>query len=430
MNFFSDRTCYPKEVLQYLLPQTRPFIQKMQDTKSLTQSAKSISASEDYSFFIYDEVADIPGDWDQLLEDRDVFLHTNYLMALASNPPEGMQLKYLLLKKGDAVIGVVLLQIIDYALTDSLKTIEGTERRSWSQWLSYKLASYLNFRVLVVGNLLLTGEHACCFDPTQISEAEGLQLIGSSLKAIKQQLTSSGLSINGILFKDTFGEESPFKQSGTFHRVTFQPNMILKLPSNWNSFEDYLQQLQSKYRVRAKRAFKKAAEVKITEWNLEEIEAHKQALYSLYLQIAEKAEFNMLNLSPDYLPSLKRSLKADFRLFAYHDKQGELLGFCTLIRNGSEHDAHFLGINPVINQQYQLYLNMLFNMLRCSIETQGINTVVFGRTALEIKSSIGALPYQMYCYLRHLNPVFNLLIGLLMKKYNPVVEWLPRHPFK
>lgn len=54
----------------------------------------------------------------------------------------------------------------------------------------------------------------------------------------------------------------------------------------------------------------------------------------------------------------------------------------------------------------------------------------FARTALEIKSSVGAVPENLYCYLRHQNPLVNKFTGTLLDYLKPVEEWLPRHPFK
>ena len=101
---------------------------------------------------------------------------------------------------------------------------------------------------------------------------------------------------------------------------------------------------------------------------------------------------------------MKEELGESFRFFGYENQTGELLGFCTLIQNGSAYDAHFLGLKETSNREHQLYLNMLFDMLGKAIERSDINTIVFGRTALEIKSSVGATPKNMFATLSILTP--------------------------
>lgn len=52
-----------------------------------------------------------------------------------------------------------------------------------------------------------------------------------------------------------------------------------------------------------------------------------------------------------------------------------------------------------------------------------------GRTALEIESSIGAVPRAMVCYMRHANPLGNRLIAPLVAQIIPT-PWTPRSPFR
>lgn len=76
-----------------------------------------------------------------------------------------------------------------------------------------------------------------------------------------------------------------------------------------------------------------------------------------------------------------------------------------------------------------LYLNMLYNMTEFGIEN-GFEKIIFGRTALEIKSSVGAEPVNMSGFIFHTNPLINKYIGKLFNSLEPEVNWQQRHPFK
>ena len=76
-----------------------------------------------------------------------------------------------------------------------------------------------------------------------------------------------------------------------------------------------------------------------------------------------------------------------------------------------------------------LYLNMLYNMTEYGIEN-GFEKIIFGRTALEIKSSIGAIPVNMSGFIYHNNKLINKYIEYIFKKLEPAAEWQMRHPFK
>ena len=88
-----------------------------------------------------------------------------------------------------------------------------------------------------------------------------------------------------------------------------------------------------------------------------------------------------------------------------------------------------MGYDQELQHQHQMYLNMLFDMASFGIEHQ-FKEVIFARTAMEIKSSIGAKSRNMNIYLKHTNNVIaNTVLKLVVKYANPVRDWHERHPF-
>jgi hypothetical protein len=72
---------------------------------------------------------------------------------------------------------------------------------------------------------------------------------------------------------------------------------------------------------------------------------------------------------------------------------------------------------------------MLYDLVRAGIDAN-CQHLVLARTALEIKSSVGAVAHDLHCYLRHHNAVANHFTEPLLDYLNPVEKWEPRHPFK
>ena len=138
---------------------------------------------------------------------------------------------------------------------------------------------------------------------------------------------------------------------------------------------------------------------------------------------------NSFKLHNRHFYNLKLELKEDFKVFGYFIDH-QLVGFYTLILNHSKLETYFLGYNKELQQEHQMYLNMLFDMATFGIEHQ-YKQIVFARTAMEIKSSIGAKPYEMSLYLKHTNSVIaNVILKAVVKYANPVRDWDERHPFK
>ena len=55
--------------------------------------------------------------------------------------------------------------------------------------------------------------------------------------------------------------------------------------------------------------------------------------------------------------------------------------------------------------------------------------LILGRTASEIKSTIGAEAVELKCYIRHHNPLSNRIIKPFVEYLKPAA-WIPRNPFK
>jgi hypothetical protein len=53
----------------------------------------------------------------------------------------------------------------------------------------------------------------------------------------------------------------------------------------------------------------------------------------------------------------------------------KLIGFNTLIKNGTSLDTYFLGYDDKIQKEKMLYLNMLYDMIACGISLQFKNII-------------------------------------------------------
>ena len=92
-------------------------------------------------------------------------------------------------------------------------------------------------------------------------------------------------------------------------------------------------------------------------------------------------------------------------------------------------DTYFLGYDDKIQREKMLYLNMLYDMIGYSIKKQ-FKKIIFGRTALEIKSSVGAQPQEMFGYIKHSNRIVQSQMHRVFNSLQPKVEWQKRNPFK
>ena len=92
-------------------------------------------------------------------------------------------------------------------------------------------------------------------------------------------------------------------------------------------------------------------------------------------------------------------------------------------------DTYFLGYDASLQKEKMLYLNMLYDMVAYAIKKQ-FKHIIFARSAMEIKSSVGATAQEVYGMIKHTNPVINLFMARLFEFYDPKIQWKERSPFK
>lgn len=392
------------------------------DSRLISLSTEGISCQ---LFSSIEEAAPL---WEPIAPGDNVFLQVPYLRVVEQAQPEGIVPVYAVFLKNGRPFGLAYLQIIDFRTDKHLQTpAPNSFFGKVAHGMRRHALSLLRFRLLHLGNVLLTGPRGYYFLP-ETGASEVHRLLSDALPVISREL---GQSIKGYLIKDIPSAEAVraevWAEKG-YEELCFFPNMLFHLDPAWRHFDDYLGSLHSKYRVRARRAFRLLDGVRTRELDIEEIQFREADLNRLYREIAESVEFNMADLHPGYFQQLKAEMGDAFHLVGYF-LEGKLVGFYTMIENGEELEAHFIGFDQAENRDKQLYLNMLFDMIRMGIDLK-VRYISFARTAMEIKSSVGAVPEQLKCYIQHRSPAVHSLIRPLVRFLQPKLDWEPRHPFK
>lgn len=380
---------------------------------------------------IYNSVSELPKLWNVLVA-HDVFLQTSFLNALEQSCPKNITPYYVAIFSFETLVGVVIMQRVEMYLEDVFRKTSDNNLKRTAKAL---VAKIVRGNGLVVGNLMHTGQHGLYHNSQVISESVYLTEVFKAVDTISKEIKHThNKTIRIIGFKDYFENDSIHSNAQLFklrnmYKVQVQPNMILSIHSEWKTIEDYLFNLTKKYKRRFKTARKKQGNIICKELTAEAIETASEKLYALYKNVSDNAKVNSFVLPKGHFLSLKRQMENNFKVFGYYLEE-ELVGFYTLILNGDALETYFLGYNKTIQQQYQMYLNMLFDMLDFAIENR-FKTVVYARTAMEIKSAIGAKPNTMHIYMKHTNNfIANTILKFVVKTLNPIKKWEERHPFK
>lgn len=378
-----------------------------------------------FNLEVFSSIHECSEEWDQIGDPQNVFLHSPFLRALENVKINGFTYLYLLVRENGQPKGILYCQINKF---EAKNAIRFNGKGLWTNIKRF-LSKRISFKTLVNGNLLITGENGFQLDQLGFSESDEWKFIFKILSSLRDELKRKELNIPFILAKDFYQKpvDRCFTPNG-FKSFGVQPNMVLHLRPEWNAFEDYLDAIKSKYRIRLKKALKRGALLRRIEFDLEDILKNEPVLHKLYQNISESVNFNLFYLPIGYWAEMKRQLKSKMRFFVYLN-ENEIIAFFTEIDKGPELNAHFLGYRKEDIHQYDIYLNMLIDLIKLGIKGNR-SSVNMSRTAMEIKSSVGAVPENMFLLYNHRNTLANKSFPFLLKLLNPTLEWNQRNPFK
>ncbi len=393
---------------------------------------KTFQLDQDYSFQLYDSVADAHDLWDELPKES-LLLSSKYLRTLETFHPENMSFRYVLAFKSNELVAGFYFQLLPFNAAERLQ-LEALPKDSLFSCMYRHLKKFVarkvDFVTLICGNLLATGAFGFSCKPTiSYDELQSVfnQILRTLFKNVEYINHAAVCLVKELPVSKKF-DDTIQSQLKYFHPFFIQPSMVLNISSEWNSIEDYLSDLQSKYRLRVRKALLAAKTLTHREIQNNELNLYQDKIYDLYLNTADGSDFNLVKLHKEYFPQLKSALGDRYRIFGFFEHD-ELIAFYSFIDNAPQLMGHFLGTMKENNIKYQVYLNILLKFIEHGIHGH-YSIINLARTAIEIKSSVGAVPVDMICYITHRNKIYNAFVPNLIQYLKPEEKYTIRQPFK
>tara|TARA_B100001057_G_scaffold162411_1_gene163054 strand:+ start:2427 stop:3554 length:1128 start_codon:yes stop_codon:yes gene_type:complete len=337
-----------------------------------------------------------------------------------SNPK--IEMRYVCVSDHDNPQALALVQIVELSVDVILKNIKAT---ALSRCLLSLLLWKEHIKIMFCGNVFLSGEYCLSFSEKTKRE-KAVKEIGRALDTISKSVNP----LHAIFIKDFEKKALDYSQgfeSFGFTNIKVEPNMLVHLKPEWKSFEDYKDALKSKYRVKANKADSKSQALEGRFMSKNDIESAQKALQNLYQNTIDNANFNAQVLNLKTYIELKSFYKDDFIVKGYF-LDGEIVGFLSALKNRSHLDAHFIGLNYRLNKAHAIYPRILNDYVRIGIENK-VSVINLGRTASEIKTTIGAVPLDLSCYIKHKSPFINALVRPFFRRIQ-IKSFKQHSPFK
>ncbi|WP_232734657.1 peptidogalycan biosysnthesis protein [Polaribacter sp. ALD11] len=375
----------------------------------------------------FSSIDEIPSQiWEALGCTKNTYFHPDFLKALENNHTKITFHYIVLVDNKNKPTAFASIKIIDFylkSIKNDLKFLRNIGR---------KLHVFPNkkpLKLLICGNTFVSGEHGVFIKENQDKKAivkelaESINHFVNSDKKLKKQ-------IDAFLIKD-FANESLFitdeLKEFSYHPFSVEPNMMLQIDENWLNFDAYLASMKTKFRVKARKAFKQSINLQVEEVTTENIEEQLAEMTTLYEKVASNAGFNLGNFNLETYTQLKEKLGENYILKTYW-LENKIVGFLSGVINKTSLDAHFVGIDYRLNREHAIYQRMLYDYIEIAINKK-LKIVNFGRTASEIKSSVGAVPQDLTMYLRHKKTIKNKILKLFLQRVQPT-PFQQKFPFK
>lgn len=410
----------------------------------LLNPVKRVTLGNNLDFVVYDSAESVNAEeWNGVLQGKNVFLELEYLKTIELTPSENFQARYVIIYQKKQPYAIAYFQVIDFKsevfgeLMDSqVNQIKTTKAKLFEHYLEQNKDEVV-MRLLTCGNNLVSGEHAFLFN-SKLTQNQQFKIIEELIDKIAAKEKLRG-KIAAVLVKDfNLPVDGNLKQGMGMPKCIFkninylefkvEPNMVVNIPNGIGSIEAYLNLFSKKYRNRAKGILKNTGAISKRNLTAAEIKQHEKEIYQLYENVYNNAKFKLVKLPLKYFEECKKIFGDKFIFTAFYH-YGKLVAFSSGLNiSGSCYEAHYIGLDYGSNKELELYQNILYEFLSVAISfrKQRLN---LGRTAAEIKSTIGAKPQELICYVKPQNTISKVVLKPFMNFLKPS-EWIPRNPFK
>ena len=391
--------------------------------------------NDEFSFSLFENAATISAkDWDAITQHKTTFLEREYLKIVERGEHTRLTCRYVIVYHHQKPCGIIYFQVVDFKaevfgdlLSQQVETLKSKRMNLFERYIDSNKNEVL-LRLFTCGNNLASGEYGFVFDKS-IPEKETNELLLEITDLVSKEEKLRG-TISAILLKDF---EKPLEPQSLFSSEKYsqffvEPNLIVNVPENISSLTEYIELFSKKYRNRAKSIFKNAIGISVKELSAEEIKVYEKDMYRLYEEIFAKAKFKLIKLPGDYFSSVKAIYPEKFTVngFFYENK---LVAFASsFVMNDGSLEAHYIGFDYALNNQFDLYQNILYLMIGEGIKHKQTK-INLGRTAAEIKTTVGAKAENLICYIKPQNTISRIIQKPFISFLQPA-EWIPRNPFK
>lgn len=361
----------------------------------------------------------LPADWEAWVGGRSVVLSRPHLRAMAAAPLPGATLLLALAEEGGKRVGAALFHRV--RMRPGLLPRAEAEGPWPVRLFLWALGRWPLWprHLLICGNLLHADAPGFICAETVADPAALLHELAEAARG------DGGAPVGMVMLKtpDLDAQAEQLTGLGYARVDAVEPSMRLEIPTEWTDFDAYVAALRTKYRQRLKAARRKGRGLRRVALDAAGMARHGSALEALMVPVLARADVSLAPLPAASLVALKAELGEALRVVLYR-QDGAIVGFAASIHQGDSLDGLWVAADEGVNAPLALYQNALYDFIDEAIRL-GCSRLCLGRTALEIKSTVGAAAQPMPVYVRAPGWLLAALLRRAIPRIPPPV-WTPR----
>lgn len=381
-------------------------------------------------FKIFHSRNDFPAALLHLLKDAPLFLQPDYLEALEKGGPDGLSFRYVAIVEKGKYIAFYNYHMVSLSNRSIHRIFYNQQYSKLLSRFSAMMTRYIfgvkeghPHYLLINGSVMISGPYYGWAHKG--NQDLVLSHLNNALGFLTKQIEQD-CKIIATVIKD-FDRSGKFKPASGFNKVMMDPVMELSLRPEWVSMDSYGASLSAKYRQRYNNSSKKIKGFESRYLSMEEIHDQKEVINQLYQNVQQRSPIRLVSPDAGYLEAVQSMRHPDAFLRGFYLDNKMVLFLCGVCNEGHM-EAHHIGMDYGLNRSHQLYLNMLYAFIEEGISRKA-DYISFGRTALEIKSTIGAEPVYFNAWIKMGNTVLNKLMKPFLPD-KPGDDWVQRNPFR
>jgi hypothetical protein len=363
--------------------------------------------------------------WKSIEAGLNIYLTPEYLQAIEVSLQNELDFRYCIIYKNNIPVAIAVIVLVPFYIKPQ---VESALHKHLIKLVKSHLKILKGTSIATCGSPFACGQNGFMFSE-KINSAEAFNILAETFNEISLQAPfeqKPDLFLVKECWPNSVQDTNKLADFG-FRDFMIDNNMVMPISHEWKQFDDYLNSMITKFRTKAKSAYKKSTALIVKDLTLADIAKHAQKIIELYTQVVDKSEFSFGVLNHQSFAFLKKNLGKAFIVKGYFLEE-ELVGFSTAFLFNKIMDANYVGIDYSKNQALSIYPRMLYDFVDEAIKA-GCTELRLGRTAEEIKSTVGAMPINMTLYLNHGNVLKNALLKPILCQIKPT-EYPHRFPFK